>query len=541
MPAPLAVGQTAEIDLKELEAAYGAVLNATQKQLKALIARRHPGYAKSLPHWEFLESTYQGGREWFEKNVFKYVKEGDKEFSDRVQRAYRFNHTREVVDLINKYLFKQDITRNVADAPASVKAFWEKAAGNSLEITDYAKQISKKTSTYGRIAIVVDNHAVEAPLTKADEKAAGAQPYAYMVGPEQLLDYAFDDDGELVWALIYEIARDDGNPMTSSGVEEPQYRLWERYGWRLFKEEVVNRVKKVIEIGQGFTGLGEVPVILADHVISDERWCAPAMIDDIAYLDRACANYLSNLDAIIQDQTFSQLAMPAQNVLPGEDTYTKLLEMGTKRVFLYDGEGGTKPEYLSPDVKQAELIITAVNKIINEIYHTVGLAGERTKQDNALGIDNSSGVAKAYDFERVNALLAAKADSLENIENRIARLVALWAGEEAQITKDLVSYPDNFDTRGLYDEFDLAARLQLVMAPDSVRRQQMTQMLDKLFPQLAQGLKDKMLAELKDWPPKLDPLTGLPPDQAALQKLADRGTAQEALDTAGTPGQGSNK
>lgn len=101
----------------------------------------------------------------------------------------------------------------------------------------------------------------------------------------------------------------------------------------------------------------------------------------------------------------------------------KLIEMGTKRLFTYDGSDGAKPYYLSPDVKQADLIIQVVTKIINEIYHTVGLAGERTKQDNAVGIDNSSGVAKAYDFERVNALLAAKADSLEAIENKIVDLV----------------------------------------------------------------------------------------------------------------------
>ncbi|MEZ6841312.1 hypothetical protein ABVN80_14665 [Acinetobacter baumannii] len=39
--------------------------------------------------------------------------------------------------------------------------------------------------------------------------------------------------------------------------------------------------------------------------------------------------------------------------------------------------------------------MTTINKIIGEIYHTVGLAGERTKQDNAVGIDNSSGVAES--------------------------------------------------------------------------------------------------------------------------------------------------
>jgi hypothetical protein len=296
--------------------------------------------------------------------------------------------------------------------------------------------------------------------------------------------------------------RDDADPINSTGEETERYRLWTKQDWRLFQEVKEGRKKVIKQVDQGMHNLGIVPVVLADNIITDEEYCAPALIDDIAYLDRAVANYLSNLDAIIQDQTFSQLAMPAQNVLPGEDNYTKLTEMGTKRIFLYDGESNTQPFYLSPDVKQAQLIVEVVNKIISEIYHTVGLAGERTKQDNAMGIDNSSGVAKAFDFERVNALLAAKADSLEVVENKIAQVVAKWNGEDLE--DDLVSYPDNFDTRGLYDEFDIAARLMLIDAPDSVRQEQMKSVLDKLFPQLAKALRAQMEKELKDWP--VDPL-----------------------------------
>jgi hypothetical protein len=126
-----------------------------------------------------------------------------------------------------------------------------------------------------------------------------------------------------------------------------------------------------------------------------------------------------------------------------------------------------------------------INKIINEIYHTVGLAGERTKQDNAMGIDNSSGVAKAYDFERVNAALG---------EGRCT------AGG----------------------------------------REQMKTMIDKLFPQLAKDIKAKMLAELKDWPPDLATLLASP-DGQALQGASSKGLAKSSLSTPGTPGQGSVK
>lgn len=533
-------GQVGVIDPHSIDTTSQPVMDAEQKMLRRLITRRHPQYVDTLPHWQFLRMTYEGGREWFKTNVFRYIKEGEKEFSDRLTRAYRFNHTREVVDLLNKYLFKQNIQRNDDDAPECVKKFWRRATHQGLTIKDFARQVSKATSTVGRVGIVVDNTLKDNDIvSKADEQASGVRTYAYIVPPEQLLDYAFDEEGELEWILIEEIVRDDEDPMTSTGEQKVRFRLWTKTEWKLLEEVGDKKQKRVKIVGEGKHDLGEVPVILADNVISDEIYVTPALIDDIAYLDRAVANYLSNLDAIIQDQTFSQLAMPAQNVLPGSDTYGALVDMGTKRTFLYDGESGTAPFYLSPDVKQANLLLEVINKIINEIYHTVGLAGERTKQDNALGIDNSSGVAKAYDFERVNALLAAKADALELIENKIVRLVRMWNGEDEEQGEDekpLVSYPDNFDTRGLYDEFDIAARLMLVDAPDSVRREQMVCMIEKLFPQLSKDLRATMKSELKDWPvdpleqagvkPGAAPGTQVQPDMKAVQTTENRGQAR---------------
>lgn len=480
----------------------GVIVAGEQKTLRALIERRHPEYACNKDHWKFLEDTYEGGREWFEEHIFRYIKEGDKEFNERKLRAYRFNHTREVVDLVNKHLFSQEIIRNKEDAPQVLKDFWKKSTRNGLGISDFARQISKESSKLGRIGVVIDNNAPAGAVTIADSKNGGVKIYGYIVLPTQLLDYSFDEIGELNWVLIQEHYREDADPFQEAPDVKERWRLWTKTEWFLFEEVVQGRKKKIVQADHGAHELGEVPVILHDNIISDEEWTSTALIDETAYLDRAVANYLSNLDAIIQDQTFSQLAMPAQGVMPGEDNYNKMLDMGTKRIFLYDGEGGSVPQYISPDVKQAQLIVTAIQKIINEIYHTIGLAGERTKEDNSLGIDNSSGVAKAYDFERVNALLSAKADSLEVTENKIARLVAKWSGQE--ITDDLVSYPDDFDTRGLYDEFDIAARLIMVEAPNEIRREQMRFVITKLFPMASKEVKARIESELKDWP--IDPL-----------------------------------
>lgn len=153
------------------------------------------------------------------------MKEGDEEFGDRVDRAYRFNHSREVVDLLSKYLFKQNIVRS-EDAPDCLEKFWTCATRGAMSINDLAKQICKQTSIFGRVAVVVDRQrAKNAVISLADEKNNPVKTYAYVVSPMQILDYAYDDEGSLQWVLIEEIVRDDADPFESSGKQSSRYRL----------------------------------------------------------------------------------------------------------------------------------------------------------------------------------------------------------------------------------------------------------------------------------------------------------------------------
>lgn len=475
-----------------------------QTVLLAFLKRRHPEYLKLITHWLFMQGTYEGGREWFNANIFKYLKEGPDEYKDRIARAYRFNHTRETVDLIQKYIFKGNIARNWDDAPDYIQKFWDNATLSGLDIEQFMRLISTQSSVSGRVWVFVDSNKSQTVRSVQDEKDAGVRVYAYTVKIQDILDVGLNDTGEPQWVLVRESVRDDEDPIFSTGEVKDRFRLWTRNSWALFSIETNTQSGKIEErvdlLDAGEHNLGVVPGFPHDHVIGEHRYSAPALINDIAYLDRAVANYLSNLDAIIQDQTFSQLAIPAQSISATDDTKKTILEMGTKRIFTYDGEGNGKPEFISPDPRQAQLIIEVVNKIINEIYHTIGLAGERTKEDNAVGIDNSSGVAKAYDFERVNSLLAAKADSLENTENKLVDLIGRWNSVEAAEPSELVKYPQTFDVRSLFDEFSVAERLALIEAPDETRRQQMRQVIDKLFPDIAKSLKEKMISELEQWP-----------------------------------------
>lgn len=481
-------------------------MEISDKKIMELVSRRHPLYEAMLEHWQFLESTYKGGREWFKKNIFRYYKEGDAEYKERIDRAYRFNHTREVVNLVHKYIFKETVTR-AEDASEEVKRFWECATRDKLDIDDFMRTVDISSSVFGRIWVVVDSTKSSDIVTLADEKNSDSRVYAYIVTPMQMLDFAYDENGDLSWCLIAETGRDDADPFESTGKTFLRYRLWTKQGWYLFREFPQKHKGAKVKVGLESAGthdLNVVPVFPVDCFHSSEnKYAATGLIDDVAYLDRSVANYLSNLDAIIQDQTYSQLAIPVQGLLPGDDDLQKVLDMGTKRVFTFNGEGGAKPFFMSPDPKQAQIIIDTISKIINEIYHSIGVAGERTKQDNAVGIDNSSGVAKAFDFQRVNSLLVNKASTLEQAEHRLAAIVERWHGKsgDSQMV-DYVSYPESFDIRGLADEFAVAEQMKNLEAPDAARREQMAMVLKKVFPRLPKDKEAEIFAELADFPPK---------------------------------------
>lgn len=502
--------------------------------ITAMIRRRHPEYDQKIVHWNFLQATYNGGREWFKNNIFRYLKEGDQEYTDRLERAYRFNHSREIVDLINKYVFRGEIVRGKENIPECVDKFWKRSTRRNAGISTYMRYLSKLSSVYGRIWVVVDsvNLGTGESIHEADVKI-----YSYEVIPQNVLDMSFDEAGNLNWILLRETIRDDSNPFNCSGQVLSRYRLWTRTSWHLIVE-----AERILENGEykpqfkvaasGDHNLGIVPVFPVDHMLSESLYTSPSLIDDIAYLDRAVANYLSNVDVIIQDQAFSQLAMPAQGLMPGEDQHSKLIEAGTKRIFTFDGESNSPPFFLSPDPKQAQMILQMIKQIINEIYHSVGVAGERTKQDNSMGIDNSSGVAKAFDFDRVNSLLIAKAASLQRCEYQLIDLVLRWSGEaglddsmDADELAKFVSYPTSFDARGLYDELDITNRIEMLTAPIELKRYQLKRVVEKLYPFMSekdQKQLDKAIDDMEDATDALmnqfsgnnpDNTTGLPDDR----------------------------
>lgn len=81
-----------------------------------------------------------------------------------------------MVNLINKYLFKEDIHRNIEEAPEQIRNFWKRATRQNASIDAFMAAIDLQSSIYGRIWVVVDSTMNGDVESVADEKQKGREP-----------------------------------------------------------------------------------------------------------------------------------------------------------------------------------------------------------------------------------------------------------------------------------------------------------------------------------------------------------------------------
>jgi len=412
---------------------------------------RHPRYSFWEPKWTFFLGSYLGGEEFVSANLFKYFKEGDEEYAARQKRAYRENHSKRVVDLINSYLFKEPPTRKTENA--KIQEFIDNFDGKGRSATRCMKIASQWASAAGRIYLVVDKKPIPDDQ-KTDTQADNLKgtPYVYPVFPQDVLDIAFTEEGNVKWAIIREKYRDDDDPRTADSIIRERYRLWEVGKWTLYSDEGV-------ETQTGETGLDCVPIVIVDNEEHDV-YGGQSLISDIAYLDRAIFNNWSRLDTIVNDQTFSQLIFPVEglnaDVLSDPDLREQFLTLATNRVILYSAAAQATPQFISPDASQAQFILSMIAKQTEQLYASLGLQAETATIVKAA----ESGVSKAYDFDKLNKLLASKASNLDQAEEQIFDIARQWFGGGGGDVE--IEYPTEFDVKGLVDEIDIAERMALL-------------------------------------------------------------------------------
>lgn len=503
--------------------------------------RRHPRFNLFEKHWRFLRESYIGGpdflfkglnlsqqagqhnsaRAMHDRNLFPYFKEGQDEYRDRLLRAHRNNYSKKVVNQLRSFIARKPPTRKVEDVEEALRLFWKNADGRGRDIDRVMMLVLQWMMVFGVVWVQVDKPREQ--FDSALQELEEGMPFVKIYFPFDVLDAGFDGMGRLKWVMVREMVRKDDD-FRGPADTVMQFIAWDRNGFEIFEQEEKTEDEDASPtfrmVGAGTHGLGFVPFRPVKFTDSEDEFVAPGLIDDIAYLDRDIFNKMSQLDVVIFDQTFSQLAIPADAVVLNapsrsegtstvsgtsavensrEETRKRILEMGTKRVFLFNGQTNHTPMYISPDASQANLIRQVIRDEIEEIYRIAGLLGEVGRE-----VKTQSGVSKAYDFDRLNKVLTFAAQELQSADEWVAKTVREWLSPVDSVEpvpdlpEDAVNYPDNFDIMGLLELLDIAFRADEfdLWSPtaDSMLR---ANVVSRLFPSATLEQRRKIAAEVE--------------------------------------------
>ena len=449
------------------------------------------GYTEEARLWDFYLSSYEAPLTVYANNyLIRNEKESDTEYNNRIEGSHRKNNCKYIVNLLNAYLFKDKPSR-IAHDEISKKLFgrFEKDAdGKGTNLNQFMRRVDRYASALGRVYVVMDRKNLpDGEKTGTHRDNLMSKHYAYMVYPQQVKKVAFDDFENIKWCVIEEAYYNDDDPFDSESlIKQYRYRLWTDNEWYLFNDDDLSE-----PVESGKHNLGICPCFYVDGEDGVSRYNGQSLIGDISYIDKALFNNESRLNQIIEDQTFSQLCMPVQSVVYGEESgVDEAIEMSTKRVLLFDTSGGkyAAPVYISPDASQAEFILNYITKLTVQLYNSIGLQSEVGESANS-----ESGKAKAYDYSRLNSILCSRAERLETVEEKLLYCLSRWTDEKLHVE---IKYPDDFDIRTLQNEIQYAQELALLRISDTFQKQIHKRVAKKALPKVSNKVWEDISHEI---------------------------------------------
>jgi hypothetical protein len=219
--------------------------------------------------------------------------------------------------------------------------------------------------------------------------------------------------------------------------EKCVYRVWERDRVTVYEVDEDNSEHTVIE--QYENQMGHIPASFLYGQRSHERGIGISQIADIADMNRAIYNELSELEQVIRISNHPTLVM-TEGVDASAGAGSTIIIEDT------DIDPSLKPYLLQPSSQSIGSIIESVGTKIDMIDRMANLSSMRSTSKAT-----ASGVSLKIERELLNVKLAQIADNLEICEEHIFK----HFGHFYDVDYDgVIDYPDNFDMTDTYTELD---------------------------------------------------------------------------------------
>ena len=419
-----------------------------------IFKRKHNDVCDNETVWEESLRAYKGGNAHIKEALVKHVSELDAEFEERIKRAHYFNYPRAIAQRITSFALAVEPKR--FNAEQEIISDFNRSG---LRANDVMRQVSTFLSVFGRLWVYVAMPHFEGTVTLDRVNKERLWPYAKVLSPLDVKDYAYAADGRLAWAIIEEKHVYDNDPFTDN-VKATRRRLWTRAMWQLYERGINGDT--LIEEGMNATGV--IPLVEVSEpdgfALNANHW-----FEDVVRISNSIMNNESEsqmnvvkqlFGLLVVSDSFSRGAKKAElkETDKNKDSFAMIVSRSFAAIESPEERGITR--YVSPQGAETEAIRKENDALKIELYEVVGLAMQSRSREA------QSRDYKSWDFQNVAQFLANRADILENAERKI------W--EEMNRLDPTVSIPEitynrKFAVRDL--EKSIQGLLQLSTLPDA--------------------------------------------------------------------------
>lgn len=455
------------------------------------LKKTHKDYDYWLPEWKFFKNSYKGGKAYREGNyLLQHPFESTANYERRKSTAYFYNYCAPIIDIYNAFLFKTAPTREygVLAKDPLFKNFLLDADLEGTTFPQFMRKSERLASMYGRISIIVDKPS-STIITKGQAIEQDIRPYCTIITPENLLDWVFEQNESGRWVLnkakVYEGIDNEGRQL---------YRIWGIDGWVLWGistgggDNPDDEDEQVVLLGSGNYDLDRVPIVTLFNKRTEDRMIGISDINDLADINKNIYYLCSDAKEIIENTAFPMLTVPFSKTSSEEKT------VGPKNVWEYDPEfPSAKPAWLEPPHSSLSEIREWIKQDIEEM-HRIAKMGGLTTTDGS--VQPWSGVALETERDPLYAALSEKGDNLEEAEEQILALWALWEGKKFD---GKIDYPDNFSIRELNVELQNAITLlEGKVKSKTFNNELQSKIAGSVLPKLSNEIKEQIKKEIAD-------------------------------------------
>ena len=386
----------------------------------------HKDYSQSIENWEYYIRSYNGGYDYtIGQYLNRYNLELDNEYGKRLNNTPCDNHCKNIIQIYSSFLFRVRPSRDfgsLAEEPM-LQSFLKDSDLEGNNFNSVVKQAQNYASIYGHCFMVLDKPNV-VTNTRAEELDQDIRPYLSIVTPENVMDWNFKREANGKYSLDYLKIREEVDKNNGT-----YFRIWHPDRVETVYMEDNKTEARVIDTVPNL--IGKIPAVILYNAKSHKRGIGQSDLTDIADLQKAIYNELSEMEQLIRLTNHPSLVKtPSVNASAGAGAVIEMPE---------ELEPNLKPYLLQPSGQNLASIMESINNKVDSINRIAHTGAVRTQKS---GI--TSGVALQTEFELLNARLSEKADNLEIAEEQLFRLYALF--QNATFDGE-INYADSFNIR----------------------------------------------------------------------------------------------